>query len=216
MSAEHAPGSAAARPLRERLVGAAWDLVGEGGPGAVTLREVGRRTGVSRTAPYRHFSGKDDLLRAVAVRGFAGLRADIVAARGQGGGAHAAVRALCRAYIAFAQRNPAQYRLMFGDWVLAQKHSEDPRTSELHAAAEQLFAAAAGAVADGQAAGALRSGDPDDLTLLTWSTLHGLVVFTLSKHLQHAPGAPAGAPGAGADPVLLDRIVGEIVQSLSA
>ncbi len=37
---------------------AAADLLEEGGPDAVTLRAVGARAGVSRSAPYRHFTGK--------------------------------------------------------------------------------------------------------------------------------------------------------------
>ncbi|MFE4214007.1 TetR/AcrR family transcriptional regulator [Streptomyces sp. NPDC056844] len=51
---------------RRALLDAAAELLDLGGPAAVTLREVGARAGVSRGAPYRHFSGKDSLLTAVA------------------------------------------------------------------------------------------------------------------------------------------------------
>ena len=51
---------------RERLIAAAKQLVDEGGPGAVTLREVGRRAFVSHNAAYRHFVNRDALLAAVA------------------------------------------------------------------------------------------------------------------------------------------------------
>ena len=51
---------------RARLIEAAAALLEEGGPGAVTLREVGRRVGVSHNAPYKHFADKEDLLAAVA------------------------------------------------------------------------------------------------------------------------------------------------------
>jgi len=50
---------------RDTLVRVAADLLEEGGLEAVTLREVGRRAGVSRAAPYRHFDSKDALLRAM-------------------------------------------------------------------------------------------------------------------------------------------------------
>ncbi|MFI9580865.1 TetR/AcrR family transcriptional regulator [Streptomyces sp. NPDC052236] len=50
---------------RRALLDAAADLLDLGGPEAVTLREVGARAGVSRGAPYRHFTGKDSLLTAV-------------------------------------------------------------------------------------------------------------------------------------------------------
>ncbi|MFI6287460.1 TetR/AcrR family transcriptional regulator [Streptomyces sp. NPDC051018] len=51
---------------RRALLDAAADLLDLGGPEAVTLREVGTRAGVTRGAPYRHFTGKDSLLTAIA------------------------------------------------------------------------------------------------------------------------------------------------------
>ncbi len=51
---------------RRALLDAATELLDLGGPEAVTLREVGARAGVTRGAPYRHFTGKDSLLTAVA------------------------------------------------------------------------------------------------------------------------------------------------------
>lgn len=50
------------------MVEAAAKLLDEGGRVAVTLREVGRLTGVSHNAPYRHFANKDDLLGAIVGR----------------------------------------------------------------------------------------------------------------------------------------------------
>ena len=53
---------------REALLDAATDLLDEGGPVAVTLREVGHRAGLSHNAPYKHFADKNALLAAVAAR----------------------------------------------------------------------------------------------------------------------------------------------------
>ena len=44
------------------------------GTEALTLRGVGERLGVSRTALYRHFADKEALLAAVATEGFRTLR----------------------------------------------------------------------------------------------------------------------------------------------
>ena len=43
-------------------------LLDEGGVDHVTLREVGRRAGVSHNAPYKHFESKEALLAAIAAR----------------------------------------------------------------------------------------------------------------------------------------------------
>ncbi|MEE1798582.1 TetR/AcrR family transcriptional regulator [Streptomyces sp. JV176] len=55
-----------AAATRRALLDAAAELLDLGGPEAVTLREVGARAGVSRGAPYRHFTGKDSLLTTIA------------------------------------------------------------------------------------------------------------------------------------------------------
>lgn len=54
-----------AAATRRALLDAARELLNEGGPQNVTLREVGARANVSRGAPYRHFADKDSLLAAV-------------------------------------------------------------------------------------------------------------------------------------------------------
>src|SRR5689334_21589913 len=68
---QNASRQAAARPyhhgdLRRALIDAAMDLVGEGGPDAVSVREAARRAGVSPGAPFRHFASRDALIAAVA------------------------------------------------------------------------------------------------------------------------------------------------------
>src|SRR4051794_16883803 len=56
-------------PTRAAIVAAAGRLLEVGGPEAVTLRSVGAEAGVSRSATYRHFEDKADLLRALAAQG---------------------------------------------------------------------------------------------------------------------------------------------------
>src|SRR5262245_33454677 len=50
--------------LRRVLIDAAFELVGEGGAEAVSVREAARRAGVSPGAPFRHFASRDALLAA--------------------------------------------------------------------------------------------------------------------------------------------------------
>src|SRR3954471_14103182 len=62
-----------AASTRRALLDAAADLLDEGGPDAVTLREVGARAGVSRSAPYGHFPDKEYLLGVVAAENWAAV-----------------------------------------------------------------------------------------------------------------------------------------------
>ncbi len=59
-----------AAATRRSLLDAASSLLDAGGPGAVTLREVGARAGISRGAPYRHFPDKESLLTSIATAGW--------------------------------------------------------------------------------------------------------------------------------------------------
>src|ERR1700742_3517304 len=65
--------SESAAATRRSLIDAAGTLLDLGGPETVTLREVGARSGVSRSAAYRHFADKESLLTAVATKAMSEL-----------------------------------------------------------------------------------------------------------------------------------------------
>src|ERR687892_1743782 len=71
--------------LRRGLLDEALATIRAEGVDGLTLREIGARLGVSRTALYRHFADKRALLTAVATEGFRALREQLVAAW-EGGG----------------------------------------------------------------------------------------------------------------------------------
>ena len=71
--------------LRRALLDEALATIRTEGVEGVTLREIGARVGVSRTALYRHFADKRALLTAVATEGFRTLRQELSAAWEEGG-----------------------------------------------------------------------------------------------------------------------------------
>lgn len=103
-----------AAATRRALLDAAAELLDVGGPDAVTLREVGARTGVSRGAPYRHFADKDSLLTTVAAEALDRLADDAHAVRAdpQALPAEKLNRAVA-ALMTIGRRQPHLYRLMF-------------------------------------------------------------------------------------------------------
>ena len=64
--------------LRRALLDEAVATIRAEGVDGLTLREIGARLGVSRTALYRHFADKRALLAAVATEGFRTLRQQLV------------------------------------------------------------------------------------------------------------------------------------------
>src|SRR3982751_2670167 len=100
--------------LRGALLQEALSTIRAEGVEALTLREIGARLGVSRTALYRHFADKGALLAAVATEGFRTLREQLTSAWVAGAGDRDAFDAMGIAYIRFAIDNPSHYRVMFG------------------------------------------------------------------------------------------------------
>lgn len=97
-----------ARLDRRAVVAEAARLADERGLGGVTLGEVAQRLGVRTPSLYNHIAGQDDLLRELAVEAARQLYAAFVdASVGRAG--PDAVRALARAYRAFAKAHPGLY-----------------------------------------------------------------------------------------------------------
>ncbi len=63
--------------LRQALIDATIQLVEEGGPESVSVREAAKRAGVSPGAPFRHFNSKTALLTAVAEQAMSHFRSEI-------------------------------------------------------------------------------------------------------------------------------------------
>lgn len=155
---------------RDDLIEAAAALVEAGGPAAVTLREVGRRAGVSHNAPYRHFESKEELLAAVAARE---LRRPY---RGSRVGAGEAVRSMLRGHIARAVAHPELFKLTYGTW-----RTENAELTEAAADARRSFVTAVHAA---QESGELPKGDAERLASLLHALAHGAIDLALSGHLS--------------------------------
>jgi len=98
---------------RGALLDAAGSLLDAGGPEAVTLREVGARAGVSRSAPYRHFADKEHLLTVLATDAWSELGDDLATLVAAGTTPEKSLRSALLALIEVARSRPHLYRLMF-------------------------------------------------------------------------------------------------------
>jgi len=162
------------RTTRDQLVDVAVELLDEGGPAAVTLREVGRRCGLSHNAPYRHFEDKEELLAAVAARE---LRKQARAESGRDVRPPiTALRHRMDAYIRWATRHPARFKLTFGPWSRAWP--------ELGEAAQEARVVVVGLVNAAQESGDLPPGEPERMAALVLATAHGAVDLALAGHLS--------------------------------
>ena len=150
--------------LRNTLLGAARAILEEGGLGALSLRGVARRAGVSHAAPYRHFASHEALLVELAVEGFAELKTTLHSANAHATSMDDRIANLGAAYMRFVARRPALSRLMFGP-QLPNRES----FPELGLAADCV----------GEEIGS-SLGDPA-LGLAVWAAVHGLAVLILEN-----------------------------------
>ncbi|MFJ6537861.1 TetR/AcrR family transcriptional regulator [Paenarthrobacter sp. NPDC091711] len=174
--------------LRAALLAAAIESLEAGEP--FSMRAVARRAGVSPTAPYRHFADREALDSAVAIEGFRDLRADLeaaladlaepadaaelaeLAAPAVSAAPEDVITALGVAYVAFALRRPAVFRLMFGNEC-------DQEDSERVHASEQLHQML------NQAIGSLfPDANNSNLSIALWSVAHGLAFLHLDGKLR--------------------------------
>lgn len=148
--------------LRNALRQSAREILEEEGLGALSLRAVARRVGVSHAAPYRHFPSHEALLADLAVEGFSELREGVAAAGAAPGGQADKIAEIGAAYMRFAVRRPALARLMFGSQM--PNRNESPVLGD---AAEAVGAAIGKALGDSV------------LGLAVWGAVHGLTMLVL-------------------------------------
>jgi AcrR family transcriptional regulator len=159
---------------RQAIITAARQLAEAEGWDAVTTRRLADRIEYSQPVLYSHFPGREGIINAVAVEGFAEMRLILRNAREAAGSPEAALRELAGAYVGFALDHPALYDAMFTlSTELPFGQPEAPR--ELQAAFAELRETVA-PLAGGR--------DPDTLTEIAWSALHGVATLTRAHRLR--------------------------------
>lgn len=170
--------------LRRALLAETARTIRREGVDGVTLRAVGKRLGVSRTALYRHFADKPALLAAVAREGFQAFSRDLSQAWNAAGGGRAGFRAMGAAYVKFAIANPSHYRVMFGAFKDLCE-----RDRELAADAQASFKVLLDAVVTLQNDGLLRADPPEMLAQYIWAAVHGVAMLAIDGQLGPDPRA---------------------------
>ncbi|MFI9564718.1 TetR/AcrR family transcriptional regulator [Streptomyces rishiriensis] len=170
--------------LRTRLVDVGVDLVSREGAGALTLREIARRAGVSHGAPRRYFPTHLDLLSAIAHRGFTDLAARVRPAPGdEDADPRGRLAELSGGYLQFALENPGMYELMFRHDLLESGHLRLRDTSL------PLFGVLVELV------GRVRpDADARAVAAALWANLHGIAQLWRWGSLQLATGTDDFAP----------------------
>ncbi|MDF5757342.1 TetR/AcrR family transcriptional regulator [Spongiactinospora sp. TRM90649] len=157
------------------IVKTARKLAESEGWDAVTTRRLADEIEYSQPVLYSHFAGKDAIVAAVALEGFAELAARLRAAT-RTGEPRATLEGLVRTYLAFAEENPTLYDAMF-TMAVDLPFGQDDTPEPLRDGFQALLSGVA-QFADGR--------DPAVLAEVAWSALHGLIVLSRGGRLPAA------------------------------
>jgi AcrR family transcriptional regulator len=167
--------------LKVALVDGALELVRERGVRDFSVAELSRRLGVTVGAPYRHFSDRDALLVATAVRALgifgAALNAEIIVSDP----AEQRLATIAGAYVRFAAEDQALFDLIFG-FGLTRKR-EHPALQQAWEDVERPLVAGARDISPDDADGV------DALVDAVEATMHGYAALLLDHPTTPVPEA---------------------------
>jgi AcrR family transcriptional regulator len=163
--------------LREEIVEAATRLLAElGDVHRLSLRSVAREVGIATTSIYLHFSDIEGLAGAVVTRAFAELDAERDRASDGIADPCEALLARCQAYCRFAIEHPGLYQVMFSTAL------PDPLTlPSPDAPGRRSFESLVRSIDRCQTASDVAEGNADELAIVLWAALHGLVSLRISR-----------------------------------
>lgn len=169
------PKTDPSRDLKRDLLLTSRQLLDEGGPAALSMREVARRTDCTHQAPYHYFENREAILASLVADGFDALTTCLKEANdlGLAKGSRAALVAAASAYVDFALTQPGVFRIMFRPEVCDP--SRFPTVQD------------AGARARGELdrLNTIVHGDKAQATMATilWAHVHGLAFLLLDGPL---------------------------------
>ena len=166
--------------FRDELCAAAARLFAQHGYDGVTLRGLADELGCSPMTPYRYFRDKAEIFAAVRTAAFVRFAQAQERAFRSSLAPLVRLRAMGEAYVAFAEREPDAYRILFE----MREVGGDGAPAELREAARRAWEPLRKSVEIAVAAGELH-GNADTLAHLFWSGLHGVLSLGLAGSLDH-------------------------------
>jgi AcrR family transcriptional regulator len=191
--------------LRQEILAAAVALLAEtGNEGAVSIRAVADRVGVTPPSIYLHFTDKEALLEAACLEAFASFDDRLSAAADGLDDPVEVLAAIGRAYVEFALERPEHYRFMF----MRRPASEltEPTAAELESIGGLRLVIAA--VHAAQQRGLIDpASDPLLVSYTLWCAAHGVAALLIAK-----PHFPFGDRAALIESVLAMAIAGVLTR----
>lgn len=160
--------------LRNQILNESIKILGSQGFEGLSLRGVAKKLKVTHQAPYHYFADKGALLIELKKEGFSLLNERMKdALRGREKGFDM-MEGLGLTYFDFCIENPGYFRAMFAPTLTG----EGIRVPE----AQESFSTILSCIHQLQREGYLQNYNPDVITMICWTTMHGYVSLALDKY----------------------------------
>ena len=167
--------------LKKTLIQAGIEILAEEGVGALSLRKVAQKAGVSHNAPYFHFADKQALIAAISTEGYRTLYEQLVNIQEtyQEDPRRQLVEAAFM-YLRFAQSKPAHFKVTFSNAV--EREDAYPALVEM---ADNLLGELIKIVDACQKAGILHPAPVGAMAVSVWSAVHGFTSLFIDGQSMH-------------------------------
>jgi AcrR family transcriptional regulator len=167
--------------LKNALIQAGIEILSREGVGALSLRKVASRAGVSHSAPYAHFADKQALIAAISTEGYRLILDRIEAATAPyPNDPQRQLLEAAWAYISFAVDDPGHFKTSLSGAV--EREKDYPALVQ---ATREGFEAILQIVEACQARGIFEDAPADAIVVSVWSLVHGLASLYLEGQISH-------------------------------
>ena len=157
---------------KQKILDAARTLLEREGAGAVSMRRVAEKVGVTPMAIYRHFPNHAALLRQISDAAFVEV-AQVWLGRAQHPDLMHGLLNAMENYLDYAVEHPHLFDYSFSvardDARRFPEDFRERRSPTLNVVADMLM--------EGMRCGLLREGDPWNLAMILWAQAHGLIAL---------------------------------------
>ena len=185
--------------LKQRILEVAKDLFLKNGYDATSIRKIAEQIGYSPTTIYLYYKEKSDIIYALHQEGFKILGSQFRVLQ-LVSNPFERLKAMGKVYMKFALENPDFYELMF---ILAEPISFVNKHCNVEwEEGKAAFSALLDTVSECKQMGYFKDVDLHSITLVIWSTMHGLCSLNLRGHLDHVANVHLAVPE---DSAVLDK-----------
>jgi AcrR family transcriptional regulator len=167
---------------KQKLINVTKQMIDTNGIDSVSMRELGKEMELSRSAVYRHFKNKEDLLAAIVTENFETIKSRICQLIDEINDPRKLVYAMLYTYYDFGIKNQEHYQLMF------RKQWNKEQYPNMHISAYELFEIIEKCIEKAQAQKCNSRKSTKQLVAMVAAFIHGLVELNSAGHLESEKG----------------------------